>query len=217
MIGYRVLADGALTAWAVLRSIDGSAILEAMSRRRWGSRQLGRTEQFVTDLYESHATDLFRWFERKTWSPQVAGDLTAETFAQAIRSASQYNHRLGDPGAWLWGIARHLLHSYFRTAAVEREAMRRLQLVAPVPDDSVSDVVVASVSGYKDRERLDGALSRLSDGVSKAVRMRILDQRSYDEVADACGCSEGAARVRVSRGLAALALDLHQEGALDDE
>ena len=37
-----------------------------------------------------------------------------------------------------------------------------------------------------------------------AVRARVVERRTYDEVASACGCSVGAARVRVSRGLSAL-------------
>jgi RNA polymerase sigma-70 factor (ECF subfamily) len=56
-------------------------------------------------------------------------------------------------------------------------------------------------------ERLS-ALSRATDAVSvlspeqrDAVQLRVVDEMSYDEVASRLGCTPGAARTRVSRGL----------------
>ena len=49
------------------------------------------------------------------------------------------------------------------------------------------------------------ALARIPPGQAEAVRLRIAEERSYTEVASMLGCTEGAARVRVSRGLSALA------------
>lgn len=41
-------------------------------------------EDFVDGLYECHSTELVAFFARRTFDPQVAFDLTAETFAVAI-------------------------------------------------------------------------------------------------------------------------------------
>lgn len=53
--------------------------------------------------------------------------------------------------------------------------------------------------------RLSGALAELPRGYREAVVYRVLDEMSYDDIANRLGCSPAAARTRVSRGLAALA------------
>jgi RNA polymerase sigma-70 factor (ECF subfamily) len=53
-------------------------------------------------------------------------------------------------------------------------------------------------------EGLDEALAELSDGERAAVELRVVHGLGYDDVAAALATTAPAARVRVSRGLAAL-------------
>ena len=50
-------------------------------------------------------------------------------------------------------------------------------------------------------EPLATALAALPEGVRRAIELRVLDQLEYSVVAERLACTEGAARVRVSRGL----------------
>ena len=52
---------------------------------------------------------------------------------------------------------------------------------------------------------LRAALRELPASQQWALWLRIVDQHSYRDIARQLGCSEGAARVRVSRGLTRLA------------
>ena len=51
---------------------------------------------------------------------------------------------------------------------------------------------------------LDEALDELPESQREAIRLRVVDDLSYDEVADRLGTTPAAARVRVHRGLSAL-------------
>jgi RNA polymerase sigma-70 factor (ECF subfamily) len=53
-------------------------------------------------------------------------------------------------------------------------------------------------------EGLDQAFASLAPDVRQAIQLRVVDDLSFDEVAERMGTSAGAARVRVHRGLAAL-------------
>jgi RNA polymerase sigma-70 factor, ECF subfamily len=53
-------------------------------------------------------------------------------------------------------------------------------------------------------EGLDEAFASLAPNVQEAIRLRVVDDLSFEDVADLMGTSSGAARVRVHRGLAAL-------------
>lgn len=181
------------------------------SRRRPTDAAPRPVELFALDLYDEHARALLGWFQSRTYSADAAADLTAETFAIAIESYASYDPDRGAPGAWLWGIARHQLLGYQRTAAVEDRARRRLSMRTPARSDDGLDLVDARCDAERLGAVLDRSLSSLSDAVAAAVRARVLDGLSFRDVAAQLGCSEQAARTRVSRGLTQL-LD-----AMDDE
>ena len=61
------------------------------------------------------------------------------------------------------------------------------------------------------RAALAVELARLSVEQRDALRLRVVEERSYAQVADALGISEQAARARVSRGLRALARALEPD------
>jgi RNA polymerase sigma-70 factor (ECF subfamily) len=58
------------------------------------------------------------------------------------------------------------------------------------------------------RTAVEQALAGLTPSVAEAVTLRVVWELPYVEVARRLGCSEGAARVRVARGLSAIAESL---------
>ena len=64
---------------------------------------------------------------------------------------------------------------------------------------------------------LGDELARLIDDQRDALRLRVVEERSYPEVADALGVSEQTARARVSRGLRALARALEPRIATGED
>jgi len=156
------------------------------------------------ELYDAHAANLLGWFQSRTYSGEVAADLVAETFAVAIAEHHRYDGDRGAHGAWLWGIARNLLAQFHRSGAVDARARARLAMRTPAVHDDDLDAIDSAVDASTLRTRLERALDQLSPEVADAVRARVLDGLPYDEVAARCGCSVGAARVRVSRALAGM-------------
>jgi RNA polymerase sigma factor (sigma-70 family) len=115
------------------------------------------------------------------------------------------------------GIARHQLAAYFRRGQVERRALARLGV-------TVSDLVDADLERVEElasltelRKRVAGCLDELSLDHSEALRLRIVEERPYEEVATTLGLTEQAARARVSRALRVLrdTTDLQPEERLD--
>ena len=56
--------------------------------------------------------------------------------------------------------------------------------------------------------RLDEALTDLSDGDRRAIELRVVEERSYDEIGDRLAITPAAARTRVYRALSALRASL---------
>ncbi len=105
---------------------------------------------------------------------------------------------------WLFGIAWWELGKYRRRRMVEARRLFRLEVVVDFTDSSgldeledVEERIDARTMGPELWARLDD----LPAGERLAVILRVVQARPYAEVAEVLGCSEGAARMRVHRGL----------------
>ena len=160
----------------------------------------------ISELYRSHARDLLVFFTRRVYDPEVALDLVAETFAAAFAVRAQFRgEEHGQAIAWIYGIAHHQLGRYFRRGAVERRALQKLGVDVPAMTDYEYERIIELTGLDRLRGRLMSALEELPLDQQRAIRLRIIEERSYSEVADEMGISEQVARARVSRGLRGLA------------
>ena len=178
---------------------------------------MGLDPDDISRLYRDHARDVLRFVARRTLEPEVAVDLVAETFAQALTDRARFQGR-GDADAlaWIFGIARHQLGKYFRRGVVERRALVRLGLQRAVMTDVDFERVEELGELRSQRALIADGLAALSRDQREALRLRIVEERSYSEVAERLGVSEQTARARVSRALRALALGADRlEGSPD--
>jgi RNA polymerase sigma factor (sigma-70 family) len=165
-------------------------------------------ERAFAAFYRTHLDAVVAYLRRRVPEPELAFDLAAETFATVVTSAHTYKQE-GPPAAWLFGIARNKLRESLRRGRVEDEARRALGLEPiALEDEALLRVEERAAAGGPKLERL---LRTLPDATRKALLARVVDERGYDEIADALCCSEQVVRQRVHRALVRL-----REG-LDDE
>jgi RNA polymerase sigma-70 factor, ECF subfamily len=159
----------------------------------------------ISGLFDRHAEALLAFFVRRTYAPEVGMDLLAETFAAAF--ADRRRFRGGDEDAaraWVYGIARHQLSDYFRRGRVERRALARLGVERRLLTDAEYDRIEELAGTSELRDAVAGELAALPVDQREALRLRVVEERAYDDVARRLGVTEQAARARVSRGLRAL-------------
>jgi RNA polymerase sigma factor (sigma-70 family) len=159
-------------------------------------------------FYRRYERLILGYLLRRTREPNIAADLTAEVFASALRAASRYRPESPTAVAWLLTIAERTLASSLRRGRVEARARRRL---------GIRDAIIFSGEDLERIETLaslDGQSLALLDGLPtdqrEAVRARILNERSYREIADELQTSELVIRKRVSRGLSTLKRQLEE-------
>jgi RNA polymerase sigma-70 factor (ECF subfamily) len=94
---------------------------------------------------------------------------------------------------------------YFRRGVVERRALTRLGVergpLADIDYERIEDL--ASLRSHQ--AALAEGLASLSIEQREALQLRIVEERSYAELASTLGITEQTARARVSRALRALA------------
>lgn len=156
-------------------------------------------------VVETWGEALVGYFFRRTFDAEVSMDLTAETFAVAFERRASYVNTGAPASAWLFGIASRELSRYRRRRRVSMRAVQRLGIQPPTLDQDSIDRIEELVDAEAHRAALSAAVGHLTAKERDAIRLRVIDQHPYDEVSRQLGCSEGAARVRVHRGLQRLA------------
>jgi RNA polymerase sigma-70 factor (ECF subfamily) len=139
---------------------------------------------------------------RRTRSRELAFDLTAETFAAVVADLQRFDPDRGSAAGWLFEIAEHKLLDSARRARVESSARKRLGHEPLVLEDR--DLQRVEELASLGDARLDRLLAQLPVAQRDAVRARVLDERSYAEIAGEMDCSEAVVRQRVHRGLSRL-------------
>jgi RNA polymerase sigma-70 factor, ECF subfamily len=153
-------------------------------------------------LYRRHHRVVLAFLWRRVQEPELAADLMAETFAALLVRVRDWEQSLPPvPIAWLLATARHLLIDGYRRGQVEDSARRRLAM-RPVTLEDPDLGRIAEISAETDL--LSELATQLSADQLEALRLRVLEDRDYGEIAARVHCSESVVRKRVSRALRVL-------------
>jgi RNA polymerase sigma-70 factor (ECF subfamily) len=160
-------------------------------------------------FFDRHAAPLLGYFYRRTACAETAAELCAESFAEAFAKRRRYRDTGAPARAWLYTIARRQLGRMLRRQAVSAKYRSRLGIAPTVDVDAESrERIEALVDFEPEHAALTDALRSLPRSQAQALVLRIGHELPYVDVARRLGCSEGAARVRVARGLSRLATTL---------
>ena len=179
---------------------DDEALLAAM---------VGGDERAFETFYRRHLGSVTGFHLRRTGRPEVAFDLTAETFAAVVEGCDRFDPERGSALGWLYAIAANKLRDSLRRGRVQDEARRRLGHERIALDDHDLERVDELARG-EDELGLLARLSALPEDQRTAIVARVLDERDYAEIAATLACSEAVVRQRVRRGLRRLRLQLEE-------
>jgi RNA polymerase sigma-70 factor, ECF subfamily len=156
-----------------------------------------------TDAIWTHlSSDLRRFIRRRISDDHVADDLLQETFVRVHSNigALQEADRVA---AWVYRIARNVIHDHHRRAA---HAAVALADADPVDDaDECLSQMRCRGAGW-----LDEMIRSLPEGYREAVQLAEIEGLSQQQVADRLGLSLSGAKSRIQRGRVMLKDDLDQ-------
>jgi len=159
-------------------------------------------EQFAADPVRRQYKEILGFVRRRVASPLDAEDIAQEVFVSAsvhlARSAGNAPPTIG----WLYRVAR-------RRLADEARSRRRPETVSL---ELVQEPEAPSEYGESVARALDSALLGLTEGQRVVVVLRLIEGRSFAEIAHRIGATEEACRMRFMRGLEQLRTELEREG-----
>jgi RNA polymerase sigma-70 factor (ECF subfamily) len=148
-------------------------------------------------VYDRYAGDVHRFVVRRLGA-DLAEDVTAETFATALRHRARYDAARANARPWLFGIAANLIGKHRRSEVRGLRAVARLgadPIARTWTPDGVEERVAASAAG----PALATALAKLSPGDRHVLLLVAWADLSYAEVAEALDLPVGTVRSRLHR------------------
>lgn len=152
----------------------------------------------IKGLFQKHAKALQNFLLRKSRDPQLAADLTQESF---LRLAEQRGReRIDNSPAYLYRTAHNLLIDH------QRQQMRRK--TDPVAEDVLAEVESGAspledvVGARQGVERLQRAIDELPPRTRDIFRLNRIEGLTHAQVARELGISDSSVQKHLARALA---------------
>ena len=159
----------------------------------------------MNDIYRQHAQTVYKFLLSQTRDPDLAEELTQETFYQAVRSINRFDGRC-KVSVWLCQIARHLWYQHLRRT--RRETPTADEDLPEVPVPSAEEGLLAQAGQLELLRQVHG----LPEAQREVVYLRAFGGLSFREIGDVMGKTETWARVTFYRGKEKL-----RNGGISDE
>ena len=160
-----------------------------------------KEETEMEQIYKAHAGAVYKFLLAQCGRPDLAEELTQETFYQAVRSIHRYDGSC-KLSVWLCQIAKHLWYRQLRRQGREQPAEEPWNAAgsappaAPSPEQTVID--------RQQHLQLLQCIHTLPEQTREVVYLRVFGELSFAEIAAVLGRTETWARVTFYRGKEAL-------------
>jgi RNA polymerase sigma-70 factor (ECF subfamily) len=211
--GARSLVGYGARAVGILRAVAGAWDLDVeracVERAKAGDRHALRL------LLERYGPVLFRSVLMPRLTDEArAKDALADTYTRVVTGIARYEWHPAGIYPWLRTIAFHVAIDQLRARkretpweadALERELDARDRVGGRDTDRDATDVryLEAQEAGIA-RAKIDAALATIHPRYAQAIRLRVLEERSREEVATTLGATPSTFDVILHRAMAAL-------------
>jgi RNA polymerase sigma factor (sigma-70 family) len=167
-----------------------------------------------TAVFDRHSGEILRYVYARL-GPDLAEDVTAETFLAAFRCRNKYNGAWPDARPWLYGIAMRQISRHRRA-----EARRLRLLLSALPDgpaEDHSDRAAERVTAQRLGPRLAAAMAALSPPDRELLLLVAWAELSYAEAAAALSTTTSAVKARLHRIRVRLRAELGEDYPVNEE
>ncbi len=143
-------------------------------------------------LYHRHSGRIYEYLKSKI-GVELAQELLQETFARIHKSRDKYN-ALYPFLPWVFTVARNILFDHFKKAETQTVSNSY-----PLEIDELASE--SDLSEYGAFDQLEVALSILPDPQRRALKLRYLDDWTFEKIAKEFDTTPQNVRQLISRGL----------------
>lgn len=160
----------------------------------------------MEEVYGRHAKTVYKYLLSLTRDPELAEELTQETFFRAIKASERFNGS-SSVATWLCAIAKKTRLEYLKKHSREAETAEAMK-PGYLPNDSAEESTV------KNAERLEllKRLHSLPEPMREVIYLRSFGGLSFRDIGAVHGMTENWARVTFYRGKEKLRKEYEKDG-----
>jgi RNA polymerase sigma factor (sigma-70 family) len=177
------------------------------------ARSLAEPDLF-TAVFDRHSAEILRYAYARL-GPELAEDVTAETFLDAFRRRSTYDCAWSDARPWLYGIAVRQIGRHRRVEARRLRLLRSALADGPIEDHS--DRAAERVTAERLGPKLAAVVAALPQQDRELLLLIAWAELSYAEVATALGTTASAVKSRLHRIRVKLRQELGGSNPMNEE
>ena len=151
-------------------------------------------EDSFDQIYQTYFDPVYRFALSLSQNPQIAEEITQETFFRALRSLDRFQGR-SSLKSWLCAIAKNLWLSERR-----KKTVRPIDDAEPLPDPSMGPE--EAIVRRDESMRIHRSLHHLEEPYREVFTLRTLGQLSFRDIGELFGKSENWACVVYHRARA---------------
>jgi RNA polymerase sigma factor (sigma-70 family) len=154
-------------------------------------------DELAETAFRRHYRQVYSFVRRRSSSDADAEDVTAEVFANAAAALDGFAPGSTPVLAWLYTVARRRLADEAR----RRSRPPTVERLPSQPDygRDLATVIARAIGGLPEAQRA-------------VLVLKLIEGRSFREIAERLDASEAACKMRLARALERLRDDLEQEG-----
>ena len=145
----------------------------------------------MEQIYLEHAKTVYGFLLTRTGNPDLAEELTQETFYQAVKHVDRYEGK-SSVSTWLCGIAKNLWYGYLK----KQKNQTSLSEAEEIPVDSAEAELFR---GWENLQVLR-MIHRLEDPMREVIYLRLIGNLSFAQIGEIMERNENWARVTFYRG-----------------
>ena len=150
-------------------------------------------------LYDQYSGKIYSYIYHRVGQVELAEDLTAQVFMRMLEAVSSGRSWQSSFSGWLYRIAHNLVIDHYRRRG--RATFVDIDDASPISSEAEPfEVVEARLNG----ERIQAALSRLTDEQAEVITLRFIEGLNIAEVAALMDKTEGAVKALQYRAVLAL-------------
>lgn len=143
----------------------------------------------LTEIYEQHAEQVYKYLITLCRNADLAEELTQETFYQAVRSIDNYNGQC-KMSVWLCQIAKHTYYKYVDRQVKQTNQIHTAEQITSLEGDFI---------GNENKIELFRIIHLLDEPYKEVVLLRLLGDLSFKEIGEIHQKKENWARVTFYR------------------
>jgi RNA polymerase sigma-70 factor (ECF subfamily) len=192
------------------RELDDKRAQEREEERKLCDKAKAGDKRALADLLRRHGPTLFRTvLLPRLGSEAAAQDALADTYMRVLERFDQFEWRGCGVYPWLRVIAMRIALDALRgrkreTLFEPQDLARAMESAERDLDEGIDEQLCQKRDQEEARNKLDAAMGKINSRYASAIRLRVLEERTREEAAEALGVTVPTFDVVLHRALSSL-------------